>query len=78
MAQPYRVVIPDLVNLAAPTTGLTMYSVMEMKTVLRTVVMIPGELTTVVPQRLQKLFAEVIFNMASVMFINAGTLIYSG
>ena len=78
MVQPFREMIPDLVSLAAPTTGLTMYSVMEMRTVLSTAVIIHGEMKTVVPQRLQKLFAEVIFNMASVMFINAGTLIYSG
>ena len=62
MAEPFRVVIPDLVSLAAPTTGLMMYSVMELRPVLRIVVILPGERKTVIQQRLQKLFAEVILN----------------
>ena len=69
MVQPFREMIPDSVSLAAPTTGLTMCSVMEMRTLLRTVVIVPGERKTVVPQKLQKLFAEVIFDMASVIFL---------
>ena len=60
MAEPFRVVIPDLVSLAAPTTGLMMCSVMELRTVLRIVVIVPGELKTVVPLKLQKLYAKVI------------------
>ena len=61
MAQPFRVVIPDSVSLAAPTTGLIMCSVMEMKTVLRTALIFPGEMKTVIQQRLRKSYAKVIF-----------------
>ena len=59
MVQPFREMIPDSVSLAAPTTGLTMCSVMEMRPVLMTVVIVPGEMKTVIQQRLQKLFAKV-------------------
>ena len=60
MAEPFRVVIPDLVSLAAPTTGLMMCSVMEMRQVLMTVLIFPGEMKTVIPRKLQKLYAKVI------------------
>ena len=59
MVKPYRVVIPDSDNQAAPSTGWIMWLVLVKRLILKTVFMLDGGVITVAPQRLLKSYAEV-------------------
>ena len=69
MVKPYRVVIPDSANQAAPSTGWIMWNVVAQRAALRTVIIMPGGAMTVAPQRLPKSYAEVFLSLMNIVNI---------